>query len=237
VMERREAIHAETRRNLEMQVKAASSTVPNQFYSNARLKKDTKGRHRQLTMAANQVINLAVNNGNDETFRHVQARLGQATYEVRNIIKQITGVAPITLDEALPLKPADGQAGDKSDDSSADDIPVSSLLVPNPPVGQAKNKKAIVADNSTNNSRLCQGGRGKATSGAKKSRRKTKLVAGTSKSLSIYQANKNRQPTNTKPMPKSKAVSVLQSHARDNVVQLRRKRRALLVKIRFRRSC
>ena len=131
----------------------------------------------------------------------------------------------------------DGQAGDKSDDSSADDIPVSSLLVPNPPVGQAKNKKAIVADNSTNNSRLCQGGRGKATSGAKKSRRKTKLVAGTSKSLSIYQANKNRQPTNTKPMPKSKAVSVPPIHARDNVVQLRRKRRALLAKIRFRRSC
>ena len=72
--------------------------------------------------------------GNDETFRHLQARLGQATHEVRNIIKESTGVAPITLDDALPLKSADGQAGDKSDDSSADGIPLSGLLIPNPPV-------------------------------------------------------------------------------------------------------
>ncbi|EJK46508.1 hypothetical protein THAOC_34821 [Thalassiosira oceanica] len=133
-----------------------------------------EGGKAELTNAANQAIQMAVNNGNDETVRHLHSRLIQATHEVRNMLKQITGVAPITLDEAPPLKSTNEQAGS---DDSGDDVPSSSLLIPNPSV-QAKNKKAIVADNSKNNSRLCVGGQGQGKKG-RKSRRKTKEVAAT----------------------------------------------------------
>lgn len=144
-------------------------------------KQAKEARHQELTNAANQAIQMAVNNGNDETVRHLHARLIQATHEVRNMLKQITGVAPITLDEAPPLKSTNEQAGS---DDSGDDVPSSSLLIPNPSVGQAKNKKAIVADNSKNNSRLCVGGQGQGKKG-RKSRRKTKEVAATSKSCDL----------------------------------------------------
>ena len=143
-----------------------SRVIPNKFWTVKRVVKDNKHRVHNLRCLADQLIQLSVNNGDEETYKRAHARLCQAKAEVMEMIEEKTGSAPSALSDlqangAMECLGNEAQGGSSDGGSSDDDIPLTDLVVPHPPAIPVKNRKQRALDNSKNNSALCRPGKTK----------------------------------------------------------------------------
>lgn len=171
-------------------INSDSKVIPNNFWVVKRVAKDSKRRVQILRGLSDQLIQMAVNNGDEETYKRAHARLSQAKAEVLEMIEEKTGSAPSALLNP-PTGDTEGLGSDKQDGnsdggSSDDGIPLSALVAaPHPPVIPVKNRKQRAHDNAKNNSALCRSGSDK-TKG-KKGKSKSDKGGGTTGGGGIIQ--------------------------------------------------
>jgi len=81
-------------------------TCPEHFFNQfgSRTPKSEKDRYTILAEACERLKKLAVDNGNEDTFRHAHARILQATHEVQGEISALTGHLPIMQPPPPSLK-------------------------------------------------------------------------------------------------------------------------------------
>ena len=139
----------------------ASIAVPNKFYKIRRVAKDNKNRHSRLMEAAKDLAQLAVNDGDEETFKHAHARILQATKEVQDMIQEKTGSSPSPSNQVSINQVPYGSSGDDAeDDLTLAQLAMRGEVIPQPPQIQVRNRKQRSQANSSNNSRLGHGTQG-----------------------------------------------------------------------------
>ena len=111
--------------------------------------------------AAKDLAQLAVNDGDQETFKHAHARILQATKEIQDMIQEKTGLTPSPSVQVQIIQLPNGS----SDDNDEDNVRLAQMamrgeVIPQPPQIQVRNRKQRSQANSSNNSRLGHGGHG-----------------------------------------------------------------------------